>query len=344
MKYSETRWAILSAIFTILLSIVIVYLLFGRFFLSFFLVPLGLFILLIFLVIWELLAKKKGFVRVTFLATLLILGIFAGGLCTGLFESVTLLEDSFIDLSNCAAILHIQNTGLTNVELSRIKIGDITCDTSSQRWLATLSRGAAKYLVIHYAHRRFQWWDEQSFYAYEDSYRASGAYQTDVEVAPFTFQNGSEYLVTLSTKGFLKHSFRLEAKHTMEENVSFQAHVVNVNRDGNYCVPDIHFEFNITSTSVCHIYYIKIGNYTLWFNPPQRITYWSYYSFAIHLSSSLWRYPPKGFETSGLPSEITSTPSITSSSFRVGETYNIIMRTMTNNNYTTTITMTQQNR
>ena len=284
--------------------------------------------------------RKKGSKVLLFVVSFLIIApaSFTAGLNYGIFDSITLLEDSVIDLSHCTAWLNIKNNGLTDVQISKIEIGNLICNVSKQYsylWRKNLKRGKTATLGIYYARRSFQW---GAILGRNPPY---GAYRfgSSLEITPTTFTEG-KYPVVIHTDGIIAYRFEIEARLSRPEEIyGFQAKIYNLGEerigDQNYCLPDIEFRFEMVPLSVAFIYSVAIGNLTIKFSPPILVQRYEFYNdFDLRLFTD--RIYVNGSPTTAIPSQPLNMPI-----FRVGETYNVTVRTMVNNNYTTSITMTE---
>jgi len=261
------------------------------------------------------------------------LGIVAG-LHNGLFDSIKLLEPSGMDLYNCWVLLNIKNNGLTDVQISKIEIGDLVCDISSQWYNDNLKRDRNGTLFIYYAHEGFMW---ESIWGWHNPYHTTGRFHSNLEITPATFAEG-KIPVVFHTDGLLTCRFEIEARFSKSEEIhGFNVSIINLGQgkveDQNYCLPDMSFNFDMAPSSKAYIYSVDIGNLTIKLGPPLLIP-----DYGFHRDFSLYLNPDHitvyGPSTDAIPSQPLSLPV-----FRVGETYDVTIRTMANNNYKTSITM-----
>lgn len=287
--------------------------------------------------------KEKGSRILLFAVSLLLIvpASFAAGFNYGAFDSVMLLEDSVIDLSSCTAWLHIKNNGLTDVQIAKIEIGDLICDVSIQYsflWRMTLKRGETATLGIYYAHRRFLW---GAILDMHTPYDAPVGFDLNLEITPTTFTKG-KFPVVIHTDSIIPYRFEIEAKFLKPEEIyGVQAKIINLGQERvgeiDYCLPDIEFAFEMAPSSMAFIYSVDIGNLTIKLNPPMLIRgYQPYNDFALYFYTELDHISVYGPSTDAIPSQPITLPI-----FKIGETYNVTIRTMANNNYTTSLTMVQ---
>lgn len=282
--------------------------------------------------------KKGGKVLLSSIFLLIIFpsGI-AAGLHNGLFDSIKLSGDSVIDLYYCTAWLNIINNGLTDVHISRVEIGDLICDLSYQYsflWMWDLKRGEDVSLAIFYAHETYLW---GGTLGRDTPYDAGTGFSSNLEITPTTFREG-KYPVVVYTDGMTPYRFEVEARFSRSEEIyGFNASIINLGKgrvgDQNYCLPDIWFNFDMALNSKAYIYSVDIGNLTIKLDPPLLVPdYGLYRDFSLYLNP--YHITIYGPSTDAIPSQQLDLPI-----FRVGETYNVIVRTMANHNYTKLITM-----
>lgn len=280
-------------------------------------------------------SDTKRAYKTLFLATLFASTGFTVGLYTGLFESLILHVDSWIDISHSAAIFHLKNNGLTDWIIEEVKISNITFTLkypAAKRYLGT---GDTAHLIIYYSENTFQW--IPSTYAATISWEQADPFHpfspmewpcsVKGEVSPSTFQNGSRYKVVFATNGVLKHSFDTEAKLTLDEELSVTA--IRWLYENSM---QISVRFNNTGNYFSYIYTIQIANVTFYFEPPLRI----YSSDDI-----TFNFGRNGFSVMyyGYYGDIYANATVNFSMFEIGTTYDILARTMTNNLYITSVTI-----
>ncbi|MDH5481444.1 MAG: hypothetical protein OEY22_00995 [Candidatus Bathyarchaeota archaeon] len=275
----------------------------------------------------------------TFLATLIASGAFLGGLNLGLFESMTILEDSIIDISNSVITLHIRNTGLSDIQITELTFVNMefTIRPSDLNPIY-LPRGAESYLQINYAEERFSLHDKlDSIGEHYNWERDDGHYTSIVGATPLTFHNGSTYSVTFHTNSLFHHSFPLEARLTSEESLELFKQFTF--KTDSYV--DITLYLNNTGATACYIYTIQIVNVTFRFRPALAV--WiaegEYPHYSPDLIITISSAHDKGFgykiyEGSWMHQyEITAEPTPTISMFQENETYKLTFLTMGNKYY-----------
>ena len=154
----EAFWFMLSFALGIIWSFIIVY------FLSRVMAG-GVYVLIFFVIIpfcflfYDDLIKRKKTIQITFLVVLIGSGIFLGGVHVGLVESMSLAEDSLIDISNGVIAIHVRNTGLSDIKITEVTVGGITFNMSHyiRYFSLNLAIGTDAYLIIHYVKRAFIW-------------------------------------------------------------------------------------------------------------------------------------------------------------------------------------------
>jgi hypothetical protein len=349
MKKSEVYWGILSATFTSLLLITL-HILFGKFFyFGFFLLLAGFLGLLFFLISLEMVMKDKAAFKAAFLTGLLALGIFTGVLCTGLFESIVVSSDSYIDTSWGAVVLQIRNSGLSDVNIQTITVGDITytpIDYSGQKYELSLERGQNALLIVHYrsgdlAYNRIS--PEIAESTIQDN-PWGVLFLSNVYVTPLTYSAGEKYVVILKTQ-LKEHHSQIEAKLTAEENLEILDAYGRIY--GNEEI-GIFFELNKTHIKtdgsvdppIC-IYSIQIGNMTIEFHPCVRVggttswepEWWREYWFWVRSDGEIDCHPPYLWEGNA---EVKPEPDL--AAFVPYELYEVVFWTLANKTYRCTMT------
>jgi hypothetical protein len=258
------------------------------------------------------------------------------------------LEDSRIDISHSAVVLHLKNNGLTDWTIREVKISNIAFTPKYLRssLREDLQAGDTAYLVFHYTENIFQW-IPSAYAAFLDWTPTNTGFisrgtewpcWSDQEITPSTFQNGSAYQVVINTDGVLKNSYSFEIKATLIEDEEINVTATRKLYENRL---DIWFTVNNTGTYYSYIYSIQIANVTFYFEPLIRIS--------PSLSSKVAYYPYRmilSFNDDGLYAvapaylgNITSTATLGYSMLEVGTTYNFIVRTMTNNIYVASFTI-----
>ena len=296
------------------------------------------------IVIYDALIKGKRATRSIFLITLAISGIFTGGLFTGLFDSISVSADCYIDLSYCTIVFQeIQNVGLSGIEIVGLRIDNITYTFTSVPYNGViLSRGDSALFVINYMHNEFVWWDyplpsEWAVKAVIEGspFEYNGRISPNTYVTPLTFHVGGKYPVVVKTRT-REHHFLLEARLTAEEDFNIlwaQGKILS----GKSNRIDLSFRFNNTGNSLIYIYNIQIENLTLRFSPPLLVMRQKKFEdilIDLHYDGKV------GYSTSALwYGKIVAEPLSAISTFIADRSYGVVIWTMTNNRYSTAITM-----
>lgn len=296
--------------------------------------------------------KKRGTKMLLFILCLMVVvpaGLTAS-LHVGVFDSVTLLSGSVIDLTSCTAFLKIKNDGSTVFTISAIEVGGLICDIS---WLAsfgesTLQRGETMAFDVYYAHSGYQSYAPSlSTRAKIDPNPYNGVvdFAPNIEITPTTFTEG-KCAVVICSEHLLAHRLEVEAKFVEPEEIDgVQTFVHNFHEerinDQNFTLFDVDFNLNMTSPSVACIYSINVGNLTIKLNPPIFVqgssdTYYS--SFSLGFSRDEISVNP---HSTRIITAILSRP-LDAPIFTGGQTYLVSIRTMTNRNYTTSITIPER--
>ena len=301
-----------------------------------------LFLIPVFLGLWVVFSsflermRKKGSQVLLFsiLSIILIPAGIVGALDNGLFDSITLLEQSGIDLYNCRVSFNIKNNGLTDVQISTIEIGNVTFYFGK----FGLERGKNATLALSYGSETFDYWINVGGLKY---WGTSGL-SANCEITPITFIEGRRYPVVVRTEDLAKCGCEVEAGFSKTEEIfGIEVYACLEERTlGNqtYYLPYIWVDLDMALDSVTYIHSIDIGNLTIWFDPP--ICMLTEHSGHYQKDFSLSFYPDHVNVYSGYP-PVNAIPnqSLNVPIFEAGETYNITIRTMMNNNYTTSITM-----
>jgi hypothetical protein len=296
----------------------------------------------------EILQKEKVPYRAVLLIVVGFSGAFTGGLYGKLFESMTLSENSVFDISNCAMIFWLRNTGLTDLKILGICVSNITYTLTWPPYVSSyvlLPRGGeTALLVVHYAREMFQWIRQPPSEFKIETHLNSGYVQSlssDQNPTPVTFTDGERYQVTFHTQSVLQHSFWVEAKPTSKEELSASAHSYFHGNETKGAIQTF-IRFNNTGTSHCYIYNISIGDVTFQFTPPMFIEPTPPLSEFYNLKEigvDFGTYAGIGY-TGSFYGIITATPTPTLSMFKVDNTYEVTIWTMTNNYCTTNVTIT----
>lgn len=202
-----------------------------------------------------------------------------------------------------------------------------------------LRRGEIERLSIRYTDNQCAW--NSSGGIGDFYYPGVPMFDLSSEVSPTTFEEG-KYTVLIHTDGLFTGRYEISAGFSRKENVSsFLAYVTNLNQyklgEQVYCSPEITFCLQLHNASV-HVYSVEIGNLTVRFDPSILLDSWwtdrehyVYDSFTLSTTNGHvngWNNPKS------VPNQPFNSPL-----FRIGETYDITLRTMANNNYTTLATM-----
>lgn len=218
------------------------------------------------------LGTRKVF-KVMFLSILVFLAAFATILNVGAFESMSLMNDSWIDTSHCAMIFHVRNTGLTRWHILQVQVNNVTFSInpfSSGQISEYVERLNDAYLLFYYCDGIFQWipsnyaasihWDATNPFdpAFpEDELK----YAVNSQIIPSTFMADSTYQVTFCTGSVITHTFEVQAKATLNERLNIQGYSSASNDSGN-----VYIVFNNTGSYYSYIYTFQINNITFRMN------------------------------------------------------------------------------
>lgn len=287
--------------------------------------------------------QKKGSKVLIFAILMLIIvpSGFAISLASGLLDSITLSGNSVLDLYQCTAFLNIENTGLKDVQITRITIGNFVCNLprphSSWDKSFTLDRWKSNTLEIFYTLRGAGW----GTFSIDPFYSPTDVYVSNEDVTPTTFHEGV-YPLEIQTQGLKTFRFEIVAEFSKREEIrGIRAGVINLGnrraREQGYCIPDIGITLDMPPHRIAFVYSVDIGNLTLTFRHPLIVGYNGFMLFDLYYSfrGENYYYEGGSYEKA-IPNQDLSLPL-----FKVGETYNLTLRTMENNNYTASITMTK---
>jgi hypothetical protein len=275
--------------------------------------------------------------KTIFLATLVVSSGFTIGVYAGLFNSMILLDDSWVDISHSAIIFHLKNNGFIYWTIKEVKVSNITFTLKYSGSLKeNLQAGDTAYLIVYYCENIFQWipstyaarinWDPADpfspWYPMDISCPAKG------EISPSTFQNESTYRVVFTTNGVLKHSFAVEAKFTLDEklNITARKWLSENSRE-------IWVRFNNTGEYYSYIYTIQVANVTFYFKPPMKVPPCGEMRLFFAGGEGLFGWGAHYY------GNVYATPTPKFPMLEVGTTYEILVRTMTNNLYITNVTI-----
>lgn len=339
-----SRWKILWIALTIFL-IVSLDLIISRFLLD--KLPVLAVILIVLVSVVSLTAapspRTKRAYKTIFLVILVTSAGFMISVYAGIFESMVLLDDSWLDVSHSAFIFHLKNNGLTDWRIKEVETDNIafTFSYPSTNLRENLDAGDTSYLVIYYSESIFQWiisaygvsinWD--SAQPFHPSYPMDWSCSTRGEISPATFQNGSTYKVSFVTDGVLRHSFNVKAKSTLDEELKVTAR--KWFREIPSPAKEIWVQLNNTGDYYSYVYTIQVANVTFLFKPPIKVSPSSWEEMRLFFSdgedSFGWSVNYYG--------NIYATPTPAFSMLKIGTSYDVLVRTMTNNLYTTNITI-----
>jgi hypothetical protein len=281
--------------------------------------------------------KKGGRKILVFSALLLIIAPvgFTFGLNNGFFDFIIISEVGTIDLSTGTATFKLSNIGLTDVKIAKVEIGNLVFNDPSDDWSGShigsiLERGKQATMTINYLRNS--------------------------DVTPTTFKEG-KYPIIIYTDSIATARSEIEAeiseimeiycvqfrlKYSTEETIQGE----------RYFSIGIELRLNF-SRAVGSIYSVTIGNVTLKSDYPIRIDGNYEYKYTLmmnqepltpleisldsHPGTSHFRAETRG----GGRYDIYSTQPLTPEMFKIGEAYSITVRTMTNNNYTSLVTLTE---
>lgn len=272
---------------------------------------------------------KKPY-KVMFLSASVASAGFAIGLYSGLFESATLLADSYIDVSRSLAILHLQNNGLTSFTVNKFELGNVSFTFRDRtfggnKWAPR----EAKYVIIYYVYNSLGFFETYESYYPSPSF---GAFRlsVDMEVTPLTFREGISYPLILTTNGLLRHRFNVEAKYTLDEELAVKAYASRFEHR-----VELAIRFNNTGSYYSYIYSIEIASVTLLFEPPAMISPYNSYN---DLFVSFLEEPAISWSSSMIVGKMSATPTPQLSMLLAGETYEVLVRTMAGRLYVTNVT------
>jgi hypothetical protein len=278
-------------------------------------------------------ANKKVF-KVTSLSILVFLAAFAATLNAGTYESMSLMQDSWIDTSHCAMIFHIRNNGLTRWHILQVQVNNITFSItpfSEAQISEYVERGADAYLLFYYCEGTWQW--IPSNYAATIHWSSSNPfdptfpedelkYKVNSQFVPSTFIANSTYQVTFYTGSMFSHTFKVPARATLNETLCIQGYL-DISKDLAY----VSIEFNNTGSYYSYIYLFQINNVTFhmdrFFPAPASTQVFSYLGLNFH---------PQGF--SGYSSypyvRLNSDGNLTSTDLEAETSVNVTAITMAN--------------
>lgn len=272
-------------------------------------------------------ATRKRGARTLFLIVLLLVIIpagLAGGVNSGLFDSVTMTSGSLLDLHRCVVYVTVKNNGLRDIKITRIEVaGIIMRDYSPES--GSLKRGQTYTFTINYL-------DPQVLHA-------------GSRITPTTF-NEQKYPVIIHTEGVLTYRFEIQAGFSEHEQInSIRAKTVSLTEttiDGQDTVfPSLNVTFDAPPLTDILVYSVSVGNLTLTVDPPSWVRGVMVYSSPNFLYQLDLYYLNGHYVADGVyefPSVIPS-QSLDSPIFTAGQTCSVTVRTMENNNYTTSVTL-----
>jgi hypothetical protein len=238
------------------------------------------------------------------------------------------------------AFLHIKNTGITDLTLARVQLGDLSYQ---MLYHLTIARGESKYLVIYYARNCCAWTNELKYIGKADYCHLVGS--SPEKATPLTFENGGRYPTVMFTRGVLQHRVDLDALVTHDERLDLKVTPWFVQQTPDSYAFQFGFSFhNISYDLSFYVYSIDIGGTTFLLNPPELIVpvgtlqddAFESFAISVHWEQNRSYFGWTGFDYTH---DISATPPVNATTFQMGETYNVTIRTMTNQNCTTTITL-----
>jgi hypothetical protein len=286
---------------------------------------------------------KKGAktLLVVMLALIVITPAFTVCLASGVFDSLTMSNDSYIDLYRCTVFLYVQNVGFKDVAITNVTVGNLVWVFSG----SDIARGENMTLTLVYAHPDILiYWLEPENIIYDGPYCLNGT-----GVDPTTFQEGKIYGVKIQTDG-PTFTFQVKATYLSREDIqgiNAKVGYMDNQTEGNetYCLPEMYVQFNTTSWSFVFIHSITVGPLTLTFEQPILVVVDPSNGHYGYLDLDFYG-PPYGQYRALVPEiwpngeivSATANQPLTSPVFSLGKTYSLTVCTM-ENNYTTTVTM-----
>jgi hypothetical protein len=308
-------------------------------------------------------SKKKGAKTLLFVALALIVltPAFTFCLASGVFDSLKLSNDSYIDLHNCTVFLNVQNVGVKDVVITNVTVGNLVWAFSSLNsapdTLERLPRGENITLSLVYAHLGYElYWANIN---YDGPYCLNGG-----AVEPTTFQDGKTYSVKIQTDG-PTFMFQVKAEYLTREDIQrIQADAYNIYNltEGNetYCLFWISIQFYALSWwSRIFVHSFTVGPLTFTFDRPILVKndFWPDIKYAdvdIALQPAV---AVAKYRQTSIPGQLyavvqavepdveiapaTANQPLASPPFSLGNTYSLTVFTM-ENNYTTTVTVQEK--
>jgi hypothetical protein len=213
------------------------------------------------------LATRKVF-KVVFLSAFVLLATFALTLNVGAFESMSLMNDSWIDISHCAMIFHLGNTGLTRWHILQVQVGNVTFSInpfSSGQISEYVESSNDAYLLLYYCHGVWQWippnyaasiqWDATN--PFNPTFPEELKYSVNSQIVPSTYIANSTYQVTFYTGSAITHTFEVQATATLNEQLSIQGSSSAINNSAH-----VSIKLNNSGRYYSYIYRFQINNVT----------------------------------------------------------------------------------
>lgn len=272
--------------------------------------------------------RTKKRYKAMFLTASVVAAGFTVGLYSGLWESVILLDDSYIDISRCAVVLHLKNNGLTEVIVNQIEVGNTSFTVSSPYSVKGLQPSETANLVIYYVEKNLQLLTDRIEIDFDPWWGADVS--VNQEVIPSTFQSGDSYPVVLTTNSVLKHRFSVEAKRTLDEKLDIKASMWHFENS-----VAISIRFNNTGSNYLYLYSIKIADVVFKPEPPAVIPYYDSNHLALYFEDE----PAISWTSNMIIHKISATPKPELDMLEMGATYDILVRTMADNLYVTNVTI-----
>jgi hypothetical protein len=282
-------------------------------------------------IILEIRKRRKNILFSIVILAVLIPAVFSTSVNVGFLDRVDLAEGSVLDLNHCTALIKFKNSGLTEIWIDKVQIGGLVCDPHQGG--EYLKRGETSTLAIYYADHGYLWGGDLE----ETIFDTKMLFYPNINITPTTFVEG-KYPIRIYTDGVIVYETEIKARFSQNEEISLmQARVFNLGEveigNQSYCLPDVTISLDLPRCSVIFIYSLNIGNLTLTFSPPLLVTGYGSVQYVDILSFS--------FLGEGYTNQIIPDKPVNPALFKVGQTYDLTIRTMTNKNYTAPITMTK---
>jgi hypothetical protein len=210
--------------------------------------------------------------------------MFTVGLYGQVFETMTLAEDSRIDLSRCTMVFHIKHWGLTEWNVKKVRVQNITFSFDTNVPRVVDNRADDVYLTINYARGVYHWLTPSYLNSlglntselFDINPLTLGLYRCSIDktINPSTLNANMTCDVTFDIGSIFTHTFQVQTRQTLNETIDIK-YVFYHRYIGDNSIQVEGF-LNNTGSYTSYIHSIDINNITFYSTPTASIVPSSY--------------------------------------------------------------------